>query len=186
MTIHIRPANAADAPAIARVNVDSWRSTYAGIVAEDFLATLSYERSTKKWANYLADPETASNLYVAETDHDEIIGFVSAGPERDGDPDYHGEVYAIYLLQEAQGQGTGRELIQTAMRGLRERGFTSMLLWVLKDNLPSRKFYEAVGGEYLREKPVEIGSQVLMEVAYGYKDLHALTTKEASLGVAGK
>ena len=179
MTIHIRLATLADAPGIAKVNVDSWRSTYAGIVANDFLAALSYDRSTKKWADYLNDPETARNLYVAETDRGEIIGFVSAGPERAGDPAYHGEVYAIYLLKEAQGQGTGRKLIRAAMRGLQERGFTSMLLWVLKDNLPSRKFYEAVGGEYLREKPIEIGGQVLTEVAYGYRDLHALTSREA-------
>jgi hypothetical protein len=53
------------------------------------------------------------------------------------------------------------------------------LLWVLKDNLPARKFYEALGGIYLREKPIKIGSQRLIEVAYGWKNLGMhVSTKE--------
>ena len=41
----IRPATLEDAPAIARVHVDTWRTTYAGIVPDEHLAKLSYERS---------------------------------------------------------------------------------------------------------------------------------------------
>jgi ribosomal protein S18 acetylase RimI-like enzyme len=171
MIATIRPARLEDAPGIAKVHVDSWRSTYKGLIADEFLAALSYERRTQIWSQSLTDPQNIGFLYVAETRPGEIIGFVSAGPEQEGDPIYRGELYAIYLLEQAQGQGLGRKLIFTAMCELCELGFSSMLLWVLKDNLPSRKFYEAVGGEYLREKPIEIGSQVLIEVAYGWKNL---------------
>lgn len=41
----IREAQIADAPAIARVGVDTWRSTYCGIMADDYLDDLSYEKS---------------------------------------------------------------------------------------------------------------------------------------------
>jgi len=181
MTISIRLARPEDAPGIAKVHVDSWRTTYKGLIADDFLASLSYERRTQVWAENLADPQGTSFMYVAQTDTDEIVGFVSAGPEREGNPNYRGETYAIYLLQRVQGQGIGRRLMETAMEELCKRGFTSMLLWVLKDNLTARKFYEVVGGKYLREKPIEIGSQNLIEVAYGWNDLPAntLTTKNA-------
>ena len=40
----IREASPTDAAAIARVHVDSWRTTYAGIVPADYLANLSYTR----------------------------------------------------------------------------------------------------------------------------------------------
>jgi len=43
------------------------------------------------------------------------------------------------------------------------------MLWVLRDNTPARKFYATLG-----EKPIEIGTQTLIEVAYGWKDLHRL------------
>ena len=49
----IRPATAGDAAALARVHVDSWRTTYRGIVPDEALAHLSYERREQLWANQL-------------------------------------------------------------------------------------------------------------------------------------
>jgi ribosomal protein S18 acetylase RimI-like enzyme len=171
MIATIRPARLEDALGIGKVQVDSWRSSYKSLIADSFLATLSYERRAQVWSQNLSDPHSNSFLYVAESSPEELIGFVSAGPEREGDPIYKGELYAIYLLQQAQRQGLGRKLMDMVMRELVERGFSAMLLWVLKDNLPARKFYEAAGGEYVREKSVEIGRQSLIEVAYGWKNL---------------
>jgi L-amino acid N-acyltransferase YncA len=179
MIATIRPATLEDAPGIAKVHVDSWRTTYKGLIADEFLAALSYERRAQIWSKNLTDPQNDGFLYVAETKPGGMVGFVSAGPARDDDQDYQGELYAIYLLQQAQGQGIGRNLVSTVMREFCRRNFSSMMLWVLKDNLPSRKFYEAVGGAYLRERPIEIGNQVLIEVAYGWKNLASLiSTKE--------
>jgi ribosomal protein S18 acetylase RimI-like enzyme len=175
----IRPARLEDVPGIAKVQVDSWRTSYKGLIADEFLAALTYERRMQVWSQNLTDPQNNSFLYVGETRLGEIAGFVSAGAEREGDPNYRGELYAIYLLQQAQRHGLGRKLVDIAMRELCERGYSSMLLWVLRDNLPARKFYEAIGGEALRQKSIEIGSQVLIEVAYGWKNLLTLvSTKE--------
>ena len=60
--------------------------------------------------------------------------------------------------------------MQATMDELDRRGFHSFLLWVLKDNLPSRGFYEAMGGTWLKEKPIAIGDQTLLEVAYIWKE----------------
>ena len=176
MSITIRKATREDAAGIAKVHIDSWRTTYQGILADEFLANLSYERRVQGWAESLANPQYPGFLYVAVTESGQIIGFVSAGSRHEDEPDYieyPSEVYAIYLLKQAQGQGTGRKLMEAARRELCQRGFSSMLLWVLKDNLPSRKFYEAMGGKFLREKPIEIGNQTLLEVAYGWTDICA-------------
>ena len=40
--MRIRAAKPADAGSLARVHVDSWRSTYTGILPDEFLAGLSY------------------------------------------------------------------------------------------------------------------------------------------------
>ncbi len=42
MDVIVRDATSADAPAIARIHIDSWRSTYRGIVPHEYLAELSY------------------------------------------------------------------------------------------------------------------------------------------------
>jgi ribosomal protein S18 acetylase RimI-like enzyme len=171
----IRKATVDDAPGIAHVHVESWRSTYKELLEAEFLASLSIERRAEAWKNTLADPQNNGFVYVAENEAGHITGFASAGPGQPAEPDYAGEVYAIYLLKEAQGQGLGRRLMQAAMQELTRRGMDSMLLWVLKDNLPSRRFYEALGGTYLKEKPITIGNQTLIEVAYAWKDMSILS-----------
>jgi ribosomal protein S18 acetylase RimI-like enzyme len=172
--ITIRSAIPADTFAIAKAHVSSWRTAYKGIVADEFLQNLSVERRAKTWEEILLNPEHPAFLYVAEDETGLIVGFVSGWTERENNEEYTGEVGAIYLLKQAQGQGTGRKLMQAATQELIRRGHRSMMLWVLQDNTPARKFYEALGGQYLYEKPIEIGEQMLIEVAYGWKDLNSL------------
>jgi L-amino acid N-acyltransferase YncA len=172
--ITIRPATPADAPAIAQAHVASWRTSYKGILDDAFLQNLSVQRRAKSWEELLSNPEHPAFLYVAEDETGMIVGFVSGRTERENNAEYTGEVGAIYLVKQAQGQGTERKLMQAPARELIQRGHQSMLLWVLRDNFPARKFYKALGGQYLYEQPIEIGEQKLIEVAYGWKNLLSL------------
>ena len=47
--IEVRRATPADAPGAARVQVDGWRFTYAGVMTDEFLASLSYEAAEESW-----------------------------------------------------------------------------------------------------------------------------------------
>ena len=170
--MHIRAALVEDAPAIARVHVDSWRTTYKGILPDDFLANLSYERREAYWRETILKENTPERLFIAEYDG-LIVGFANCGPERTNNPDYTGELYAIYLFQQNQGQGIGRALARAVANNLREQGHQSMLVWVLEQN-PSRKFYEALGGQEIERKPISIGNVELIEVAYGWRNLEVL------------
>ncbi|MER3443492.1 MAG: GNAT family N-acetyltransferase, partial [Meiothermus sp.] len=76
----VRPARPDDAPAIARVHVDSWRETYAGIVPNEFLAGLSYERREQMWRSGLEHPGWKGGLFVAEDPEHRVVGFVAGGP----------------------------------------------------------------------------------------------------------
>lgn len=166
MAIRVRPASPEDAPAIARVHVRTWQSAYRGLLAEDFLESLSEEARAQRWREILLQADPYAFTMVAEQDG-RIVGFVSGGPERSGDPLYSGEVYAIYILPAHQRKGIGRLLIREAVQALLAQGFSNMLIWVLSDN-PSGAFYEALGGQFVREQPIEIGAQTLTEAAYGW------------------
>ena len=167
--MHIRKAQPRDLPAIAKVHVDSWRTTYAGIVASEFLASLKYEESERMWREGLLSSTNPLSLYVAETPDGAVVGFAAAGHEREGDTTYKGEIYAIYVLQNYQRQGIGTALFTACVRELERRGFGAFLLWVLKTN-PARNFYRALGGKFLREQEIQIGNKRLLEVAYGWAD----------------
>jgi L-amino acid N-acyltransferase YncA len=169
----IRAARATDASAIAKVHVDSWRTTYAGIVPDDYLTNLSYEQRGQYWRDVLAAVDRPAYVYVAQEIAGQIIGFASGGPERSGDAVYKGELYAIYLLDRYQRQGMGRKLTVAVVKRLLQHGLWSMLVWVLAVN-PSRAFYEALGGQQVYEKEITIGGALLVEVAYGWRDIHVI------------
>ncbi len=184
----VREARPADVPGIARVHVDTWRTTYRGIVPDDYLDALSYEARERFWTRALERLAAAGEagatgnphpggLFVAEAPGGEVVGFASCGREATGDPQYPGELYAIYVLDAWQGQGLGRRLARAVADRLAAAGLYSMLVWVLADN-PMRRFYEALGDRLLREKKVEIGGVALVEVAYGWPDTAALRDVE--------
>jgi len=168
----IRPAKVEDADGIGKVHVDSWRSTYRGIIPDSVLDTLDYEKRSEVRRRQLSKNDPTICTYVAEGEDGKILGFAMAGPRRDGRADYDGELYAIYIFKECQGQGIGRDLFLATARWLIGQGYKSMLIWVLKDN-PTRKFYETFGGRELESKTIDIGGPI-EEVSYGWPDLKVL------------
>ncbi len=165
----IRAATDKDIPAIAKVDVDTWRTTYRGIVPDEYLANLSYERRANAWYQSLKySSEDGNFIYVAE-DVGEIVGFADGGPERTQDPIYKGELYAIYILQTYQRKGLGRCLVQTISAKLSRLNIDSMLVWVLADN-PACQFYLELGGKHVYEQDLKVGSKALIEKAYGWID----------------
>ena len=164
----VRPAEIDDAAAIARVHVASWRTTYRGLLPAEFLNSLDEGHYAERWRRSLGDD--ATRVYVAEDGH-EVVAFASGGRERAGEGGFTGELYAIYVVEEAQRQGHGKGLVRAVTGGLRELGLGDIIVWVLRDNSPARGFYERLGGVYVRTQPITIGSVVLEEVSYGWRSL---------------
>jgi ribosomal protein S18 acetylase RimI-like enzyme len=164
----VRRAEPEDAAGIAKVHVATWRTAYRGLLSDDFLASLNESAYAERWRRTLTAAQ--DRVFVAES-ADGVIGFASAGKERAGENGYSGELYAIYVLREAQGHGHGRRLVQAVVGGLRELGLPDMIVWVLRDNVPARRFYERLGGTFVREQPITIGSSLLQEVSYGWPSL---------------
>ncbi|PFA70489.1 GNAT family N-acetyltransferase [Bacillus sp. AFS015802] len=155
--MHYRKAEIQDAEGLAHVHVHSWRTTYSGIVSGEYLQSLSIAERKNKWIGILSGPH---HTYVCEREDGKIVGFVSFGKERTGD--YEGELYALYLLKEHQGKGIGEELFGIATSGLRNLGFTTMWIWVLKEN-PSKHFYYKYKSELIKEKILTIGNELHRE-----------------------
>ena len=136
----IHAATLADIPAIARVHVQSWRETYAGLMPRPVLDGLSVELREAMWQRALT--AATVGVFVAEADGT-VVGFASVGPARDAGED--AELYALYLLRAHQGTGLGRALWSAALDFARDRGAATLMLWALETN-PTRGFYERMGG----------------------------------------
>ena len=105
----LRPATIDDAPAIAHVQVQTWRTTYRGIVADDFLDSFSVDDRTRRWTEIVQQPEQIS--LVAEIEGHGVVGFANGGPEREGLKNFSGELCGLSVLPGWHGQGIGRRLV---------------------------------------------------------------------------
>jgi ribosomal protein S18 acetylase RimI-like enzyme len=165
--IMIRPARASDARGIARLDVETWRTTYAGVLPASYLVGLSERRREAGWrAVILREPR---DVRIA-VDVDGIIrGFGSCGPNRT-DPFFAGEVFTLYVAPDWQNQGIGKRLLIALFRRLVTAGHRSAIVWVLRDN-PARFFYERLGARQVSHRPLPVGRMAVEAVAYGWRDL---------------
>jgi len=170
MKILVRAAAVADAGAIAHVHVESWHTTYAGIMPAAYLASLDEILRARLWGEWLGG---RSLVFVAEWDG-RVVGFGHGGAGREAVGECDAELYSIYLLKEAQKRGIGMALLRAMATALLERNFKSMAVWVLEQNR-SRSFYEKTGARLATSKVIDIGGTKLMEVAYTWADLKTLT-----------
>lgn len=168
----IRHAIPTDSAALARVQIDSWRSAYRGLLPDAYLAQFTYEEQTQDWRDLIAEPGT-QRLYVATDEADEVIGYALCRPADEDGFGYQMELVAIHVLPTHKRQGVGRRLIAALTEEFAREGISSLMLWVLADN-PVRAFYERLGGQWLGEMQREIGGASVKEVAYGWPDIALL------------
>jgi ribosomal protein S18 acetylase RimI-like enzyme len=177
MKITIRPAKVEDARDIARIRVTTWRFAYQGIMPHEILASMDIEKESERWKEILAQFTAERGAFVAEveapgeeggTGGQFVPGYCFCGPVRNQDREYTGELYALYVQPDRHRRGLGKLLVQAAARFLIGQGYRRMIIYVLRENQPSRAFYEAIGGKAVREKQDEIGGTALIEVGYGY------------------
>jgi ribosomal protein S18 acetylase RimI-like enzyme len=167
----IRRAVLEDAEGIARAHLESWRSSYPGILPSEYLEGLDYAQRLEGWRRGLE--QSGASVFVAvEPGRERIVGFCAVGPNREEPeslPGFRGELYALYLVDEAKGRGVGRALFERGLGWLRENGLVPLVLWVLKDNTRARGFYEKRGGRLVGEQPIAIGGRSYPEVAYAWE-----------------
>ena len=163
----IRQATPADAKGIAKVHVDSWRTTYKEMFPAEYLQSLSYERREELWNEVIPN----GYVFVVENEQGDIVGFSSGGRERTGNyPGYEGELYAIYILQEYQGNGIGRKLVMPLTEVFKKEGIHSMIVLVLEEN-PSKYFYESLGAIEIDRLSDTIAEKEVIELVYGWKNV---------------
>ena len=173
--VTVRPAIPEDLIGLARVHVDTWKTTYRGIVLDACLDALTYEGDVARgFGRWLKQPADRWTYLVALDPSEFIVGFAVGGPGRDRDSDYGGELGAVYVLKSYQRAGVGKALVREVTRHLAQLGITSMIVWVLEAN-PYRRFYEKLGGIAAKRRVVPVTGTPLPEVGYGWKDTRELS-----------
>ncbi|MEQ7054155.1 GNAT family N-acetyltransferase [Paenibacillaceae sp. P-4] len=170
--MRIRKATINDAEGIAKVHVDSWRTTYKGIIPDDFLSKLSYKKRTDVWIKNI---ENEDNFVVlAENPEGQIVGFADCG-KRETVPN-SGDLTSIYILKEYHGRGLGKELLRQLFLHFKFLGYQNIYVDVLEDN-KTRYFYEHYGAKLCDSTQIIIGGKVLNELTYEWDKIDEVIAK---------
>lgn len=173
----IRTATIADARSLAEIQVDSYRTAYAGILPQEYLEQFSIADQEHDWRD-LTSTLPAGRLLLAVTEQSKPAGYAFWEPCSESFPGFDAELIAIHVSKAHQRLGIGRELIAAIVESSQNEGARSLFLWVLNDN-PACAFYERLRAKVIGRKAwpgnESYGTSV-EEIAYGWADLESLST----------
>jgi ribosomal protein S18 acetylase RimI-like enzyme len=163
----IREMTLADCPRVSEIRIRGWQRAYKGLVPQPYLDALSVaEDAARRRERFGRGGGEVVNL-VAERGG-EVVGWACHGPYRDGEVRTEdAELYAIYVHPDRVGDGVGSALLRESTGRCAAGGYERMLLWVLKENIPARRFYEGAGfTPDGAEEPFEADGVAVPEVRY--------------------
>lgn len=169
MDIIIRNVKKEDLPSVVDIKITGWQAAYKGIIDDDYLNNLTNERETniaKMEKNYM------KNGFIVAEINGEVVGFCryifdNSFSKEINDIDC--ELGAIYVRPDLKYSGIGTKMFNYVLNEFKSNKKTKMVLWCLKDNEPSKKFYSKMGGKIVKEKNVDIGNKQYIECCFEYE-----------------
>ena len=139
--LHVRPATAADAPALAALR---WEFR-ARLGPTDETEPAFLERCTA-WMRDRLTAGDAWRAWVAERGGDIVgtiwVGRVEKMPNPTPEPEAHAYVTNVYVRAEARGGGIGTRLLEAALAWCETAGVHAAILWPTRRSTP---FYQRYG-----------------------------------------
>ena len=141
----LRVATRSDADAIASLHAASWRTTYKGILREEFLQNGALQNRLKFWHSRFSSP--AAELWtLLAFDAEQLIGFTCV--LLDADSRWGSRVDNLHVLPDFKGRGIGRMLMSRAAARVNEHRAQSPLhLFTYEKNHPAVSFYKKLGAQ---------------------------------------
>jgi ribosomal protein S18 acetylase RimI-like enzyme len=172
LALSVRTARPEDAADLARIYIESWQDTYAGVVSHALLGAMSHKGHSARWRNTIRTMGSTGAVLVAEDARHGAIGLCSLGAVRDRGLGFEGEVYTLYVDPAFLGRGAGRALLGGAFDAFKERRLRSCLIWAHARN-NACFFYEAMGGRRVAIRTTRLMGELTPEIGFGWKRLAA-------------
>ena len=165
MKIVIRNVKKEDIPNVVDLNIEAWRKAYKGIIDDEFLDSMDRDIIIERRKN-----DYQNGCFIVAENNNQIVGFCRYDDKVNSEDssDFDCEIIALYVKYDLKGQGIGREMINYVKTDLKKKGKNKLIVWCLKENYPSRKFYEKMGGLIIGEHNTTFGGKEYPEVGFGY------------------
>lgn len=156
----VRIAEADDLAGVQSVAQRTWRATYNGMIPDTDIDAFLESNYNLERLTFIRE-SMGPGMLVAVNDG-QVVGYVMITKDRDG----FAQIWAIYVLPDWQRRGVGSILWQAALDRARQLESPELVLWVLAENDPARRFYESQGAHAAEERDFPVGGGSVGEVSY--------------------
>lgn len=164
----IRKAEKEDSLKVAKLIISGWQSAYRGLIEDKILNNMSLEFIAKKWEQSILTQNKNSHIYVYE-EKGNILGVIRFGsPIDEKDLIHNAEIHVLYVEPTLKRHRIGSQLFDFAKQDFTNNNTKSLIIWCLKGNIPSIKFYEKMGGKIIIERKACINGATVEEVGIEY------------------
>ncbi|RLJ41630.1 ribosomal protein S18 acetylase RimI-like enzyme [Litoreibacter meonggei] len=161
-----RQLNERDLAAVANVQLQSWRGTYAGVLPAEYLGEPMARDIARRWSTGLTGDDLLWGAFDAVGT---LLGF---GAVRLGEAPY---LDNFHVLETARGSGLSQLLFANTADALCSLGAQSLWLTVVDTNLRARAFYRRLGGIEGKVGPDEMFGKAVTSLPVYWDDLAELS-----------
>lgn len=165
-SIIIRNIEEKDIPSVAEIRVNGWQVAYRGIVDDRFLDSMDVNKEIEK-----RKKGYKQNGFIVAELNKEVVGFCRYIDNNKFTQDMSNidcELLALYVKPNLKYNGIGTKMFKFVVDEFIRKNKTKMIVWCLKDNEPSKRFYTKMGGKIMGEKEIEIGDKKYCEIGFVY------------------
>lgn len=148
--VSVRPARSGDVAEIARIQVETWRFTYASILPAPVLSGLTVEAASSAWADAVSRPPSVRHHVLVALEQDVVVGFAALAPADDLEPEDPSPQSTVsvgpVLVEPRWGRrGHGSRLMSAAIDHGRTDGMTRAIAWIPEADSVAREFLIGAG-----------------------------------------
>lgn len=143
MKVTIARARPGDEKTLAYIQTESWRSAFAGILDEETLAARTKADEAEAMYKKLLEEDKGHGYILSVDGKPHCIAYWDAA--RDESLAGMAELICIHSLPDGRRKGRGTMMLERVLKDMKAAGYAEAVLWVFKENLPARAFYESNG-----------------------------------------
>ncbi len=148
--VSVRPAAAADAAEIGRLQLETWRLGYQKVLPEPVLAALDAQHLAAGWRSAIVAPPSLRHHLLIALEGEQRVGFVAFGPDddpqpQDPQPAATAAIGALLVEPRWGRRGHGSRLLAAVADLAAEAGLNRLVAWVPVADTASLEFYRSAG-----------------------------------------
>lgn len=143
MEVHIRKVKQGDADTLAYIQTESWKAAFKGIIDDEILDKCTNIDKARAMYQRLLDENKGNGYLLTVDDKPHCIAYWDKA--RDLELAGKAELICIHSLPNNWHKGFGSKMMDLVLSDIKSSGYSEVVLWVFRDNLRARAFYEAKG-----------------------------------------